>query len=258
MAVVLLEQLFVLSCLSKKEKPMIRALLIDDEKKAAAALKKMLEEYCTGVEVIGEAQTALLGLRLIRELKPDVVFLDVEMPGGTGFDLLDAIEEKTFRTVFTTAHEQYVISALRSGAIDYLVKPISVEELRGAVSRIIIPAQVRPEQSPNSQSYRIPIISSEGTMFVSERDVICIEGDGRYSRFHLRDGTQHLATKNLGEIETELAAYRFFRIHKSWLVNCRHVVRISNTDGGFAVLTDGRELEISRRKKAEFVRAMTV
>lgn len=233
---------------------MLRAVLIDDEKNARIALRKMLEQFCPGVTVIGEAQTAIEGLMLIRKESPDLVFLDVEMPGGTGFDLLDAIDRRGFATIFTTAHEQYTIPAIRSGAFDYLLKPINLDELRNAVARIAEAQQKNAE--PGAKEDVLTISNAEGTWFVSPADVICIEGERRYSRFYLADGKEHVVSRTLGELEEELSTGRFFRVHKSWLVNCAHVKHISSADGGFAVLSNNKEIEISRRKRAEFVRVM--
>jgi two-component system LytT family response regulator len=233
---------------------MLKALLIDDEKNALTALRKMLEQFCPDVTVIGEAQTALEGIRLIRQQEPDVLFLDVEMPGGTGFDLLDTLDKKTFATIFTTAHEQYTLPALRSGATDYLLKPISLDELRASIKRVI--EKKEKNRIAVKENPRVSISNSEGILFVPATDIICVEGDGRYSRFYLVDGKEHVISRNLGELEEELRASKFFRVHKSWLVNCQHVTKISSRDGGFAILSNGKEIEISRRKKAEFMQMM--
>ncbi|MDQ3110800.1 MAG: LytTR family DNA-binding domain-containing protein [Bacteroidota bacterium] len=233
---------------------MLKALLIDDEKNALTALRKMLEQFCPDVTVIGEAQTALEGLRLIRMQEPDLVFLDVEMPGGTGFDLLETLDKKTFVTIFTTAHEQYILPALRSGAVDYLLKPVSLDELRTSIKRVR--SSKEKYEIALKENLPVSISNSEGTWFVPAIDIICIEGDGRYSRFYLIDGKEHVVSKNLGELEEGLSPMKFFRVHKSWLVNCRHVVKLSNADGGFAILSNGKEIEISRRKKTDFIRMM--
>lgn len=233
---------------------MINAVLIDDEKNARIALRKMLEQFCPDVLVVGEAQNAIEGLMIIRKLEPHLVFLDVEMPGGTGFDLLDAVEQRTFTTVFTTAHEQYTIPAIRSGAVDYLLKPINLDELRSAVARVV---QERKRTTPPTSSAEVLTISNaDGTWFVPPAEVICIEGERRYSRFYLADGQEHVVSHTLGELEEDLVKVGFFRVHKSWLVNCAHVKHISSADGGFAVLSNNKEIEISRRKRAEFIRLM--
>ncbi len=234
---------------------MLRTLLIDDEKNALSALRKMLEQFCPDVTVIGEAQTAFEGLQLIRQHEPDLVFLDVEMPGGTGFDLLDMLGKKTFTTIFTTAHEQYTIPAIRAGAADYLLKPVSLDELRAAIKRVLLANEKSGTAAP-AEEQRVSISNSDGTWFVPASAIICVEGDGRYSRFYLADGREYLVSRNLGELEEELSPSKFFRVHKSWLVNCRHVVRISSSDGGFAILSNGKEIEISRRKRAEFMQVM--
>lgn len=230
---------------------MLNAVLVDDEKNARLALRKMLEHFCPEVCITGEATTAIEALSLIRKLQPDLVFLDVEMPGGTGFDLLDAIDEPQFRIIFTTAHEQYSIPAIRAGASDYLLKPINVDELKSAVARAAALIRKAPAQKDV-----IVISNAEGTWFVASADVICIEGEGRYSRFYLDDGKQHVVSRPLGDLEAELKGLSFFRPHKSWIVNCAHVKQISSADGGFAVLSDMREIEISRRRRAAFIRIM--
>lgn len=232
----------------------MKVLLIDDEKNALTALRRMIEQFCPGVTVAGEAQTAIEGLRLIKQLAPDVVFLDVEMPGGTGFDLLNNIDEKRFNVVFTTAHEHYAIPALRSGAADYLLKPVSIDELRNAIARLSSAKENQTGVSPEHQRYKI--ITPEGTWFMPYAEIICIQGEGRYSRIFVGDNKEYVVAHNLGEIEKELSAARFFRVHKSWLVNCMHVRQIANRDGGFAVLSNGKEIEISRRKKAEFIQLL--
>ena len=233
---------------------MIRALLIDDEKNALTALRMMLEQFCPQVTVVGESQSAMEGLLLIRKHVPDVLFLDVEMPGGTGFDLLDAVSKKEFAIIFTTAHEQYTIPAIRAGAVDYLLKPINMDELRKAVERL--DQLIGEKQALRLAPDTVTISNSDGTWFVSASEILCVEAAGRYSRFYLTEKRQYVISKNLGEVEEEIAQQGFFRVHKSWLVNCSHVMHISNSDGGFAILSDKREIEISRRKRSEFMRLM--
>lgn len=231
----------------------LKAVLIDDERDALFALRKLLEEFCEGVEVCGEATGALAGLKLIRQFDPHVVFLDVEMPGGNGFDLLDTLKQQPVNVVFTTAYEQYAINALRAGAVDYLLKPIDIGELRDAVKRVR--ARIEREgallKSP-TEEYKIKISQQGGTFFVPCNDVLYVEGEGRYSTIYLADGRKYLVSKNLKEFEDELLRHRFFRIHKSFLVNCRYVTRITHSDGGFVELSNGKQIEISRRRKMEF------
>jgi two-component system, LytTR family, response regulator len=247
------EQLSNSHCLSENKNKMLKVLLIDDEKNALSALRKLLEQFCPDVQVVGEAQTALEGLRLIRQQSPDIVFLDVEMPGGTGFDLLEALDKINFSTIFTTAHEQYTIPAIRAGASDYLLKPVSVDELRAAIQRVAIKGKAG---YGTSEDLRVSVSNHKGTWFVPVTDIVYIEAEGRYSRFFLMGGEEYPVSKNLGELQSELSPMKFFRVHKSWLVNCRHVTRISSSDGGFAIMSNGKEIEISRRRRAEFMRMM--
>ncbi|TND08290.1 MAG: two component transcriptional regulator, LytTR family [Bacteroidetes bacterium] len=231
----------------------LKTILIDDEKDALFALRKLLEEFCEGVEVCAEATSALSGLRLIQQHQPDVVFLDVEMPGGNGFDLLETLKTKPINIVFTTAYEQYAINALRAGAVDYLLKPIDLGELRDALMRVRARFE-RDEtmQQASTEEYKIKIAQQGETFFIPCVDILYIEGEGRYSTIHITGGKKHLVSKNLKEFEDELSRHRFFRIHKSFLVNCRYVSRITHSDGGFVELSNGKQIEISRRRKMEF------
>jgi len=230
----------------------LRTVIIDDEEKAIEVLRGMLVQFCRGVEVVGEANNALSGLKLIQQARPDLVFLDVEMPGGTGFEMLETLGGGNFFIVFTTAYAQYTIPAIRAGATDYLLKPINMDELREAVERVKGKMHEKLALELPYEQYKVQITQQSGTMFVPCAEIICVEGEGRYSTLHTTGGKKYMVSRNLKEFEEELGAYRFFRVHKSFLVNCHHVLRISHADGGFAEMSDGRQIEISRRKKTEF------
>jgi two-component system LytT family response regulator len=238
--------------------PQLKALIIDDEKDAVIGLRTMLQDFCEGVEVVGEAYSAIEGLKLIRHFNPDLIFLDVEMPGGNGFDMLEALQDRSVRVVFTTAYDNYSIRALRADADDYLLKPLDIDDLQNAVEKVRrIVGKTRPrDHSLSPEEYRLRLNSQKGIVFVSCSEVVHIEGDGRYSTVYTSAGEQYVVTRNLGEFEEELTRFRFFRVHKSHLINCRHVERISHADGGFVELSNGQSIEISRRKKAEFIHLM--
>lgn len=230
----------------------LRAVIIDDEEDAVFSLRRLAETFCTAVEIAGTGTNAISGLKVIQELKPDLVFLDVEMAGGSGFDLLDAIPEKTFEVIFTTAYAQYAINALRNDAADYLLKPVAVDELRAAVERVRRKKENRKEGKPAGDDYKIKITDQQGTVYLRCEDVLLFEGNGRYSTVYTVNEKRYTVSKNLKAFEEELADCRFFRVHKSYLINCKHVVRITHADGGFLELSNGKQIEISRRKKAEF------
>ncbi len=230
----------------------LRAIIIDDEEDAVFSLRRMTETFCTAIEVVGTGTNAISGLKAIRELNPDLIFLDVEMTGGSGFDLLDAIPEKKFEVIFTTAWANYAIEALRNDAADYLLKPIAIDELRTAVERVRRKKENRAEVKPTRDDYKIKITDQLGTVFLRCEDVLLFEGHGRYSTVYTVNEKRYTVSKNLKAFEEELTDCRFFRVHKSYLVNCKHVARIIHADGGFLELSNGKQIEISRRKKTEF------
>lgn len=235
----------------------LRALIVDDEVHAVEGLEELLKLYCPEVEVTATSNSIRDAVAKIVSLKPDIAFLDVEMPGGTGFDLAELASESGTSFVFVTSHSNYAHKAFTVDAVHYLLKPVSYKELRVAVERAI---QRREKKNilPGDKEYKITISGSSGIQFVMASDVTGIEGEGRYSTVHTKDGSRIVVTKNVGEFETELQAQGFFRVHKSWLVNCKHVKRFLNTDGGTIELSSGQSILLSRRRKAEFLELMKV
>jgi two-component system, LytTR family, response regulator len=233
----------------------IRALLIDDEPDAIIGMQQLLKLCCPEIVVCGTATGTLQALSAARSLQPDVIFLDVEMPGASGFELLEHLRSATVQIVFVTAHKEYSIRALRESVDDYLLKPVGADELRGAVDRII-ERMNKSKAIPVVDSFRVKIVTDTDVRFYPPAEIICIKAEGRYSEVMLRNQHSVIITKNIGEFEQELSPYGFFRIHKSWLVNINEVVRIIQTDGGFVELNNGKHIEISRRKKNEFMEYM--
>jgi two-component system, LytTR family, response regulator len=227
----------------------IRAIVIEDEKDAAAGLQAMVAEFCEGIEIVGMAHTAKEGIVLCAKTSPDLIFLDVEMPGGSGFDLLNKFEGKGKpEIVFTTAHADYAIAALRKDASDYLLKPIDIDELIAAVRKVRAKLFDKLSSFPVLEQ-KIRILTNEGTVFVSQRDIIFIEADGRYCKIQLVEGKKMMTARNIGEFEEDLRMKGFYRIHKSYLINCEHIVEEKE---GQVMLRGEYWLEIARRKKTEF------
>jgi two-component system LytT family response regulator len=233
----------------------LQALLIDDEPKALDGLLHLIRLYCPEINVTGTAGSINEAMKLITASTPDIIFLDVEMPGENGFDLVETIRNNNCSLVFVTAHADYAVRAFKADAVDYLLKPVSPAELRAAVARTI---SRREKHAPliAGGDYRIRINASEGIRFISCADLIGIEGDGRYSLIHTTDGKTQVVSRNIGDFEEELEPHNFFRVHKSWLVNCRHVVQLSSTDGGTVELSNGKKVLLSRRKKNDFLKKM--
>jgi two-component system, LytTR family, response regulator len=233
----------------------LKALIVDDEKEVANALRLLLSHTCPDVEIVGICHTIVDAIKTCKNKLPDILFLDIEMPGGSGFDVLEVIgKDHEARVIFTTAHSEYAIRAIKSGAKDYLLKPIDPDELILAVEK------VREEKSSEAKprvvqrnSSSIPVTTSKGILLLNKEDIIFIKAEGRYSQLYCRDEKSYTVCKNIGEYEEELSSDFFFRVHKSYIINCKHVVKINSSDGGFVEMSNKKEIEISKRKKGEFI-----
>lgn len=236
-----------------------RTLIIDDESRATNVLKILLKRNFPFLDQIYTANSAKAGLRLIEKQKPDLVFLDIRMPDMNGFELLQKVKECNFEVIFTTAYDQYAIQAIRVSAIDYLLKPIQLEDLKAAIERFKQQRQVQTDwqkrysnlmhnldqkQKPNS--HRLAIPSAEGTIFLNVTDILRCEASNNYTYIYLKNGGKHLVAKTLKEYEEALKEYHFLRTHKSHLVNMSQVVKVIREQ---LVLSDGSQVEMSRRRK---------
>ena|SRR6218665_991244 len=242
----------------------MKALIIDDEKKGREILQKLLEKYCPEVEVAGFGADAEEGYELIVKHGPDIVFLDIEMPNGNGFSLLEKFDRIGFQVIFTTAYETYAVRAIKHHALDYLLKPIDIDELKKAVESA--KSATGDKTTARYQEFikdrrqeiitRIALPIKEGIIYLTISEIIRIESDGSYSTFYLQDGKKYVVSKNLKEYEDLLPVKLFFRSHKSHLINIKKVKKYLRTDGYFAEMDDGSMIEISRRKKDEFLQLM--
>jgi two-component system LytT family response regulator len=244
----------------------MKAVIVDDEKKGREILTKLLEKYCPEVKVCGTASNAEEGYTIINESEPDIVFLDIEMPNGNGFALLNRFEEIGFQVIFTTAYDNYAIQAIKHHALDYLLKPIDIDELQTAVENAKNAIKEKPtvnryagfiaDRKPEAGN-RIGLPIKDGIVYLNISEIIRIESDGSYSTFFSTDGKKYVVSKNIGEYEEILPSKEFFRSHKSHLINIKKVKKYLRTDGYFAEMEDGSVIEISRRKKDEFLQLMT-
>ena len=242
-------------------------MIIDDEASTREALQALLTHYCPDVTVIGQAASAEAGLQLLRAQTPDLLFLDVEMPLGNGFDLLDALGEVAFDLIFTTAHDRYALRALKACALDYLLKPVGVADLRAAVAK----AQHRqaPAAAQLSTFYdnlrrlasgggKVVLPTIQGFEVVDVARVVRCQADDNYTLFVLDSKEKILVSRTLKEYEELFADYDFLRIHQSHLVNAAHVKRYIKGSGGYVQLTDDSIIEVSRRKKDELLQRFRV
>ncbi|MDZ7740502.1 MAG: LytTR family DNA-binding domain-containing protein [Bacteroidota bacterium] len=243
---------------------MIKAVIIDDESDAVDFIASIIEEYCKDVELLGSANSAREGAELIREKQPELVFLDVEMPHGTGFDLLENFPEKNFDVIFITAYNHYAIQAIKYSAVDYILKPINIEELVQAVEKLkenrFIPRDREMNYDALLQNLKtgapskLAIPTSEGVEFLNTRDIVRIEADRSYSWFYLKGGKKILVSRNLKEYQEMLDDRYFFRAHNSHLINLDYVKKYVRQYGGSIVMEDGSSVPISRTKKDVFMK----
>lgn len=234
----------------------IKALIVEDNVFMATVLHDLLKEHATDIAVLDIANTGKKALQLIASKKPDVVFLDIELPDMTGFELLQQVDDINFKTIFTTAHSHYAIRAFRFNALDYLIKPIKETELDEAVKRLLKSAGNTIEvkhalsnlelKSVDDQKLVLP--TQNGTLRLPLKQITHIEGERNYSFIYLSNGSRELSSKNLAYFEDILIDKNFFRSHRSYLVNRYHINALKSDQ---FVLKNGVEIPISRRKKTE-------
>jgi two-component system LytT family response regulator len=243
---------------------MLKAVIIDDEKDSRQILSNYLKKYCPDVEVLGFGESVATGLEVIHKHQPDVVFLDIEMPYGNGFDLLDKVGNVNFETVFVTAFDTYAIQALNQSAAYYLLKPIDIDELINAVNKIkseresenylqhskVLVENIRTK-TPGQQKVMLPTM--EGFEIVQIENIIYCEAVDNFTRFHFEDRKDLLICRTLKFYEDVLRDHAFIRIHRSFLINPDHVIRYSKGKGGYVTMKNNKELEVSANKKNEFL-----
>ena len=242
----------------------IKAILVDDELNSLQNLQIKIQEYCPTVKVVGQSQNPEEAIRLIQLYKPDVIFLDIEMPRMSGFKMLEQIAEVDFEVIFITAYNHYAINAIRISAFDYLVKPVSIEELQQTVERLgnssVRKIRERAENlknnlaNPRSQEDHIAIPTNDGLEFIQIKQIIRIESSSNYSKLVLQNSQQMLVTRQLKDFEELLQDYRFYRVHHSHLVNLNFIARYVRGDGGQITMRNGDIIDVSRRKKEVFLK----
>ncbi|GLU42668.1 LytTR family DNA-binding domain-containing protein [Allomuricauda sp. NBRC 101325] len=237
----------------------LRAIIVEDEANSREILRNYLTKYCSGIKLLGEAADIEQGLEQIKKHNPDLVFLDVEMPFGNAFDLLDKIPERNFETIFVTAYNQYAIDALNHHAAYYLMKPINIDELIKAVEYVkdikekenALEGQVL-QTGPIRAEGKITLPQQDGFEVLEVGDIYFCKADDNYTEIYL-EKKKIVVSKTLKYFEDALKPYPFARIHKSYLVNVSEVVKYKKGKGGSVVLSNGKELSVSASKKAELL-----
>ncbi|MBL0183487.1 MAG: response regulator transcription factor [Chitinophagaceae bacterium] len=245
---------------------MITAIIIDDEAKGRLALRQKLNSYCPNVNILAEAVDGIEALAAIEKLHPQLIFLDIEMPKMNGFEMLNNIKEKKFQIIFTTAYDQYAIKAIKYAAFDYLLKPVDIEELKTAVSRADnsenqqtkkqIELLQQNMEHPKKQLNKLAIPTLEGLLFFDINDIIHLEANSNYTFIHFSGNPKITASKTLKEFEEILPESIFFRTHHSHLINLNYIKKYIKGDGGQIEMQDGTYIDVSRRKKEEFLKAI--
>jgi two-component system LytT family response regulator len=244
---------------------MYKVIIIDDEVNNMSALREKLLKHYPTLEVIASCENAMQGLEAIESLQPDIVFLDIEMPVMNGFTMLQQVRNRDFELIFTTAYDHYAIKAIRYSAIDYLLKPIEIDELKTAVDNAIRNRQGKKanlqvdmllEQVKNSHYRKIAIPTHDGIRFQSLDGIVYLEANLNYTYIVLTDNTRLLVSRNLKEFEELLPAVEFLRIHHSHIINRKYVDRYIRGEGGQVVMQNGTVLDVSKRKKGDFLKMM--
>lgn len=246
---------------------MIRAIIIEDEKMSRETLRRMLEKYCPSVEIVAEADGYRTGLEQIKKHDPDVIFLDIQMPDGSGFRLLEELDEVNFEVIFTTAFDQFAIKAIKYSALDYLLKPIIPQDLVDAIKKVErkrietkkkknLDVFLENIHSQEESNQKIVLSTSEMIHVINVDDIIRCESDNYYTYFFFTDGRKLLVSKTLKENEELLSNHNFIRPHKSHLVNVKYIKSFIRQEGGYIVMTDGSKIPVSRRKRDKIMETL--
>ncbi len=245
----------------------LKALIIDDEFNARENLKLLIHDHCPDLDIIGFAESAESARDVIKSTPPDIVFLDIAMPNEDGFEFLRSFDETGFSVIFTTAYNEYALKAFKANAIDYLEKPISIDELKNAVEKSLkyqngnntnatndeLTALMH-EMNNSKSSDRISIPTRNGYLIIRNQDIVHLEASDNYTMIYLNDGSRHLSSKNIKIYEENLDENIFFRTHKSHIINIEnHLKEFSRSEGNVAIMTNGKYVPISRRKMTNFM-----
>ncbi len=243
---------------------MIRCVLIDDESNSLEMMEWLLKTYCPKVKIEAMCNAAAKGIEAINQHKPDLVFLDIEMPHMNGFDMLEQFDKLFFDVVFCTAYDQFAIKAFKYSALNYLLKPVDPDDLKETIRRIeekkstpsreqveLLLQNIRQTAKPTVQ--RIALTTGDGMIFVPTQDILYCQAESNYTSVVLSGGKKVLVSKVLKEIDEALSGPDFFRIHNSFLINLNHIKKYVRGEGGYIIMEDGANISISRSRRQEFM-----
>ncbi len=245
---------------------MITSIIVDDELKSRESLKILVEDYCEGITVVATCQNVAEAVKAINEFKPDVVFLDIQLQRETGFDLLAKFKDFEFDVIFTTAYSEYAIKAFRFSAIDYLLKPIDIDDLRKAVAKVSRNSTVTDRlqqllqnlRNGSPENYKLALPTSDGLVFVKVNDILYCEASSNYTEIVMLDNKRYIVSRTLKEYDELLGEQNFYRIHHSYLINLNGVKKYVRGDGGYVIMSNDKSLDVSKRRKEGFLSRIKV
>ena len=244
---------------------MLRAIIIDDENECIDSLSFDLNSHCPQVDIVEKCKSGKDGVKAILKYKPDLVFLDIDMPFVNGFDVLEMVPNIDFEVIFTTAYDKYALQAFKISAVDFLLKPIDIKELKESIAKVqLLKEKGNPQKQisfliqqlkdlETNSVKKIALPTFDGLEFINLDDIIYCQSDGAYSYVHFVDGTKLYISKTLRYLEAALCDFHFFRVHNSYIVNLHYVKKYSKTDGGFIIMTNGAKVKVSRSKKEQLL-----
>ncbi len=246
---------------------MLKAVIVDDEQKSRESLRILLEDFCKNVDVVSLCATVDEGVEAIEKHKPDIIFLDIQISKQTGFDLLRKFKKIEFEIIFITAYSEYAIDAIKFSALDYLLKPIDIQELKNAVNKVEkkmlngsfkdqFEALLHNFKIDNSESFKIGIPSTDGLVFINIKEILYCEALSNYTKINLKEGKTFVVSKTLKEYESMLQNHHFYRIHNSYIINTNEIKKYIRGDGGQVILSNNVSLDVSKRKKEGFLSKM--
>ncbi len=246
---------------------MIKAIIVDDELSAVRSLKWEVEKFCKNIEIIDSFTDPLEAISAINYLKPDCLFLDIEMPEMDGFQLLSNLEHKNFDLIITTAFDNYAIRAFKANAIDYLLKPIDTDDLLVSIAKIktnkeenklgVNLENILKSMIPKKAPKKVPLVFSGKTVFVNSEDIVYCKSNGNYSEIYFKEQKTEMLSKKLKEVEALIQNENFFRVHKSYLVNVKYIKEFRKSDGHYLVLENETTIPVARLKKNELLAFLT-
>ena len=231
----------------------LTAIIVDDELHGRENLRKICETYCTEINILAIADSVVNAKELVSIHNPDVVFLDISMPVLDRFDFLDEFDERNFMAVFVSAHEEYGIKAVKAGAVDYLLKPINIKELKLTIKKLLVLKNKKVEVESSAESGKMMLPASHGFEVLLTDNIIRLEAQGCYTKIVINGGKDKTVSRTLKDFEETLPKDLFFRTHKSHIINLKFIKSYSKFGGYYAIMMDNSKVEISRRKVSEFL-----